>query len=1124
MRDFFPVLRLCGGFFLLLALAGIPAQAESVRLEGAATPDVINLAPYWEILEDPAQQWTIEQVSKTALAGRFQPSQQQKDSLSFGLRSSAIWLRITLQNASANDLERLLEIGFPHLHNVELYTPGAAGFARIVTGHAKPFAERPLVHRNFVFPLRLPAGSASTYYLRVASRTTIAIPASLWEPQAFNQKTLYEYMGQALYFGMLLALGLYNFLLFISLRDRTYFYYVLFVAANALSLVAFSGIGFQFLWPASPAWGMISSMIGFAATGFTLLLFQRRLLATRETAPWLDRVMVGFLALNVLQMIGFAVLAYGTMIRVAIVIDALSMVLAFVVGIACLLRGQRSARFFLLAFSFLVLMAVLTALRSFGLGIPTFISTYGIQIGSAAEMLLLSLALADRFHQIRREKESAQEQLVDSLKHSERVLEQRVDERTSELVRINTELKDHERALKTAKEVAEDASRMKSEFLANMSHEIRTPMNAVIGMAYLALRTELTIRQRDYVDKIHRAALSLLGVIDDILDFSKIEAGKIDVEQIEFSFNEVLANVTNVTSQRAHEKGLEYLFDIASDVPGHMVGDPLRLGQVLINLVSNAIKFTSRGEIHLCCRVSGAGSTWVELHFAVRDTGIGMTPEQQRKLFNAFTQADSSTTRKYGGTGLGLTISKRLVEMMEGDMTVESNAGTGSTFSFTARFGLAAEAGVPAVNLPDALLASRVLVVDDNPAAREILVRALESFRLQVNAEASGAEALAAILQADAAQPYDLILADLRMPGMNGLELATAISRADLAHLPKVVLVTALGREDVLSQAETAPIAGVLFKPINQSLLLDTLANVLAQNATRHAAAFRPRILPRFDGGRVLLAEDNEVNQQIALEMLTSTGLQVDIAGNGRLALEKLFSAGPQSYDLVLMDIQMPELGGHSATKRIRADARYAALPIVAMTAHATAEEREQCLRSGMQDHIAKPIDSDAFYQTLARWLKQSEQSSVDDGASRNAPAVNTGSGNPQTVDDAPIEIPGFDTNDTLDRLGDDVALYHQILAMLLSALAEMLEKFDAALGSNDREAMQMASHGILGMAANVGATALAQSAAAVEQALKDDCVDPQQLAAFRNTIADTLRAVEKGLTERKDAAEMAKG
>ena len=808
------------------------------------------------------------------------------------------------------------------------------------------------------------------------------------------------------------------------------------------------------------------------------------------------------------------------MIKTGIALDGTYMLLALASGIVCMVRGQRSARIFLIAFGCLMFAAVVTAIRSFGIALPTVFTNYGMQIGSALEMLLLSLALADRFHQLRQEKETVQQELVDSLKRSERVLEQRVAQRTAELSKVNLELVEHEKALQAAKKVAEDASQMKSAFLANMSHEIRTPMNAVIGMAYLALRTELNKKQRDYVEKIHRAANSLLGLINDILDFSKIEAGKLDIEKIDFSLNDVINNVMTVTSQRANEKGLQYVMDIAPSVPDSLVGDPLRLGQVLINLISNAIKFTATGDILLRCQVDSIKPDSVDLRFEIRDTGIGMTPDQLQKLFQAFTQADGSTTRKYGGTGLGLTISKHLVEMMGGHLAVESEYGKGSVFAFTIRFNMGAKAQ-PLVPSPARTFSDcRILVVDDDLAAQEILAAALREIGLQVNTVTSAAEALSAIHAAESTHRYNLILADVEMPGMNGWDLAQRILDANLSVIPKVLLVTAFKRDDVLKRSETAPIAGILFKPIDPSALQDMIANVLMKDAQHIAIKNESPPIPRFDGCKVLLAEDNEVNQQIAREMLDLAGIAADVVDNGMLAVNKIFSQQSNIYDLVLMDLQMPELSGHDATQQIRMDQRFALLPIIAMTAHATTDEREQCIRSGMQDHIAKPIDPEQFYQTLSRWLKpksriaaptsdepvSSGQASVLDN--RMAPA----SPDLSTAADTAIDIPGFDTAGTLERVGGSVKVYHRILDMMLPNLAKALDQVDGAMASGDALQVQHVAHSIRGMSANVGAMILANAAADLEHALIDGNGSTEQMTSFRAVIADTLATMKMSL------------
>lgn len=1099
---------------LAFALGSGFAHAERVELSSVGSANVfakvtavpINLTPYWEVLEDTTQQLTIDDIVKNGASARFQPYHRKGDSVNFGLSRSAIWLRLNLRNSEQTDLERWLEIGYPHLHRVEFYKPGEKGFERILTGHERPFVERPMPHRNFVFPLDIPAKADAVYYMRVVSGTSVDIPGKLWVPSAFRMHALNEYMVQCLYFGMLLALGIYNLLLFVALRDRAYFYYVLFILSSALALGSYSGLGYQFLWPESPNWARIASMIGFASNGFCLLLFERRLLATRETVPMLDRVMVFFMGINLLQMTGFA-LSFDKMIRIGIAIDAMNMLLALTVALVCLKRKQRSAPIFLLAFGSLVGAAVLTAGRSLGLTVPTFITIYGMQIGSAAEMLLLSLALADRFNQLKKEKEQAQQELVDTLKHSERVLEKRVEERTAELSLANQKLVERERALEVAKQVAEDASHAKSAFLANMSHEIRTPMNAVIGMAYLALKTELSAKQRDYVEKIHRAANALLGIINDILDFSKIEAGKLDLEAIDFSLTEVLDNVATVTGQRLTEKGLAYRCEVAPEVPDHLLGDPLRLGQVLTNLVSNAVKFTSNGEIHVRCSLLDSGPDSVHLRFEVRDTGIGMTPEQLARLFQAFTQADGSTTRKYGGTGLGLTISKRLVEMMGGAIDVQSEYDRGSAFSFALCFHTSTQPVSHGATSATSLAGRRVLVVDDDLDAQEVLASALRGFRMQVNTAATAAEALAAIRAADEAHRYDLVMSDVGMPRMTGIELAHAIHDTSLGQMPKVILVTARDRSEVLQQADAAPVAGVIFKPVNASLLHDMLARMLAKDGNRSGQPTHQRAIPDLGGRKVLLTEDNEVNQQIAKEMLEAAGLSVDIADNGVIAVEKVLAGGRNAYDLVLMDLQMPELSGHDAAMRIRADARFATLPIIAMTAHATVDERQECLQSGMQDHIAKPIDPKLFYQTLERWLDAGRTDASPLAAPKGHEAAAPAPAH------QPLDIPGFDANEMLERIGGSVDVYHRILAMVLPNLNDALGRYNAALKENDRATLREISHLIRGMAANVSANRLAEAAAVTEDAIKDESATSDQLQHFRHTIEQTVQALERGLT-----------
>ena len=663
-------------------------------------------------------------------------------------------------------------------------------------------------------------------------------------------------------------------------------------------------------------------------------------------------------------------------------------------------------------------------------------------------------------------------------------LERRVEQRTAALAEANARLLEQEIELREAKSAAEQNTRLKSDFLANMSHEIRTPLNSVIGLSHLALKHATEARQRDYLEKIERSGQHLLGLINDILDFSKIEANKLQVEQAPFELSHVLEGFANLIAERASSKGLELVFNVARDVPDHLTGDPLRLNQMLINYGNNAVKFTDQGEIELRVSVQEKTAQDVLLKFEVRDTGIGIANEQQAHLFQSFHQADSSTSRKYGGTGLGLAIVQRLAQLMDGEVGVSSQAGRGSQFWFTARFGVRVGSTAKPLTRPQ-LAGRRVLVVDDNQTAIDSLEAQLDALSFVHQSCTQGEAALKAVMDADnSGQPFEVVLLDWQMPGMDGLEVANRLATLPLRHPPKLVLVTAYGRDEVLDDAARQGFVGVLSKPVNPSMLLDTLLGTLASNSGGTPIAQAPRAphsaMARLRGARVLLVEDNEINQQVASELLRDHGLNVDIAGNGQQALDCLDTA---DYDLVLMDMQMPVMDGLTATRHIRAQSRWTDLPIVAMTANVMANDRQRCLDAGMNDFVAKPIEPDRLLKVLQQWLADHVASALEP-----RPATRRAESDP-ALDEAALtllaQVRGLDVPLGLLRSGGKVGLYRSLLAQFTRSYTEFADQFNRHLQQGDQEAVRQMVHALKGVAGNLGATEVQDAATRLDEALR---------------------------------------
>ena len=677
-------------------------------------------------------------------------------------------------------------------------------------------------------------------------------------------------------------------------------------------------------------------------------------------------------------------------------------------------------------------------------------------------------------------------------------------------IRDVTERKAQEKALKLAKAKAEEATATKSLFLANMSHEIRTPMNAILNMTGLALEADLPPKPHQFITVAHSSARNLLGILNDILDFSKIEADRLELENAPFSLRDVLEEVTETFRSVVIQKHVELITHALPTVPDRFRGDALRVRQVLNNLISNAFKFTHQGEVLVKAEtVTGAGDEQspdeVLLRITVQDTGIGISPEQQARLFQSFTQADSSTTRKYGGTGLGLVISRRLARLMGGDLTVESTPGKGSTFFFTARLAVESQPEAPPRVAPAAVTERSVLVIEDTVSSRELLETLLRGWSIPPVSVSTAEEGLALLERRNrpgASDPFGLVVLDWMLPGMNGLDAAARIrAREETATLPIVLISAYAGKEE---EARCAALGVNVFlpKPITASSLFDAL--VQAQGARVHLTrrALDAPLEQEFDA-RVLLAEDNEANQMVADEILSRLGIELDIAGNGREAVD-MVRAAPDKYAAVLMDMQMPEMDGLAATRELRGIGY--TLPIIAMTANAMKSDLETCLAAGMNDRVTKPIERKALLQSLRRWLPQRHKAPEDGLAVSSL----TAAGSPSPVVADVGTVAGIDVAGALRRLGLDYETFKRMLVRFADTQGPTLDALRSAVAVGDTAAAARHAHAIAGASGNLGADALRVAAKAIEGA-GHDAGDrlPQLLGELESRAAVVFRSID---------------
>jgi len=653
--------------------------------------------------------------------------------------------------------------------------------------------------------------------------------------------------------------------------------------------------------------------------------------------------------------------------------------------------------------------------------------------------------------------------------------------------------------LEVAKEEAEKANNAKSEFLAVISHEIRNPMNSIIGTCDLSMHTHLDRKQKEYLNIIRSSARSLLGLINDILDFSKIEAGKLDFESIPFSLREVIEEVADMFLELMSKKDLEMVVDIAPDVPRRVIADPLRLRQVLVNLTSNALKFTAQGEICISVRNRLVKGDAAELLFCVRDTGIGIAPQNQTKLFDVFTQANGSTTRKYGGTGLGLTICKRIVGMMGGDIWVESEGGVGSLFYFTSKFILDSAAMIAEPTVPEGLNHLKVLVIEDNPSTLRVVNQLFESFRFQTEMAQNAEDALLKYETSLTNKPYDLIFVDIGLPDMDGIALSQKMRALGSAVTPPIIITSTSGRESEIQRAKAAGIDSFLIKPVKASLLLDTILEIFGYKTDVADEIESGLVRPQeFRHVQVLLVEDNPTNQRIASEILQLTGINVETAANG---VEAVRAVKKKAYDGILMDVQMPEMDGIEATKIIRRESQ---VPIIAMTAHAMSDDRTKCLDAGMNDYILKPIDRKELFAALRKNISGLKAQPEQEGAAAPEPEDFE-----NITDDA---FPGLQFREGLARIGGAANLYLDILEDFCEDKKEFGPTLRAIIAKEDYHTARIQAHALKGAAGNISALELEKAAKALENACQSEIEENmlQRLPLVEDELDQVMASVQK--------------
>jgi len=1071
-------------YFLLLT----NCYSKVIRLD--PNEGRIFLGPSLFYLEDKNGTLTIDDVRKPKYLNTFKLCNSLTPG--FGFTSSVYWFKFSLFNPTYKKIVRYLEIDYPLLDQVEFYIPvDESKYKRQIEGDKLPFTSRQIPYRNFVFKIEIPANLKLDYFIRIKTSSSLNIPAYLYSESEFINNVENKETALGIYFGILFAMLAYNLILFFTIRESVYFYYISFVICNFFFQLSLTGLAFKYFWPNSINWSNISVPFFIFLAYLFGTIFTRSILNSPQNAPFFDGLLKLLSIVAIFGAIVSLFFPYEFCIKFA-TLTALTVVIHIVTGFLCLFRGYRPARYYALAWSVSLFGMAIYALKSFGVLPNNFITIWGIQLGSAWEVIFLSMALTDRLNILQKEKEIIQAEYLRKLELANKrleeftkTLEEKVKQRTIELQRSNTLLIKQTEEMRRAEERAEMASKAKSEFLANMSHEIRTPLNAITGIIAVALEMELPDKLKEYLKVINASANSLLSLVNDILDFSKIEAGKMELEKVRFHLLDVIENIADIFSEKVAEKDIEFIINIEPKVPLEFLGDPVRLGQLLTNFVSNAIKFTEKGQVILNIELIDQKEGHSTLLFKVSDTGIGIEPKRLKDLFDMFTQADSSTTRRFGGTGLGLTICKKISELMKGEIWAESTPGKGSTFYF--------KVGLPHIKQPtpskkiakfEDLL---IEIISNNHTLIKALKNSINRWIDKVKITSVSFEDY--LNTKTSSDKNHILLIDITK---KGLHLAQKLSLKK--RKPFIIFLSPFGLTDQLFSSIDFRDAKVIKKPVKERELIDVILNMKDVTSPFFDSQQDKKDIYLSDV-KILVVEDNEINQTVAKEILSKFGVQLDFAFNGKEALKKL----SQEHDLVFMDIQMPEMDGYEATRQIRKLPQYKTLPIIAMTAGVFKEDKQRCFEAGMNDFILKPVTPEAFRKVLTKWISKDKI--------RYKNPKNKGQAEQITKNKEQIlNLPGFNSKVVEERFSGNIEL-------LLELIKKFLLEYDN-IGhidlNQDEKELKKLFHTMKGVAANLGLETIKEICANIEEKIKTSGDISKELSNLSKERKKLKKALQK--------------